>query len=154
MCCPEVSVIIPFYNSEEYVDACMESLFSQTLREFEIICIVCGTTDSTLDRLKHYAETDKRVRIFQQVSHFVGAARNLGLSHAVGQYVLFLDSDNLLLPDCLDRLHNVAETNQAEIVACNFFEISKNGESIICLPHKTVISIVDENDENEIDAGV
>ena len=128
MRCPEVSVIIPFYNAEEYVDACMESLFSQTLREFEIICIVCGTTDSTIERLKHYAEADERVRIFQQDGHLAGAARNLGLSHAVGQYVLFLDSDNILTPDCLDRLHDVAEIRQAEIVACNFFEIRKNGE--------------------------
>jgi len=91
---PAVSVIIPCYNAEKYLDMCMESILNQTLRDIEIICVDDGSTDKTLNKLNYYAANNPRMRVFSQRNQFAGAARNLGLSQARGEYVLFLDCDD------------------------------------------------------------
>lgn len=101
---PAVSVIVPVYNTESYVAACLDSLLNQTLRDIEIICVNDGSTDGTGDLLRAYASRDARVRVVNQENHGQAHARNVGLAIAEGAYCCFVDSDDTLAPEALERL--------------------------------------------------
>ena len=90
----KVSVIIPVYNSEDYLQECLDSLLKQTLHEIEIICVDDGSTDGSLQILEKNAANDKRIQILHQENLHAGVARNNGLKAAHGEYVIFLDSDD------------------------------------------------------------
>lgn len=116
---PAVSAIVPCYNAERYLDKCMESLLHQTLQDIEIICVDDGSTDNTLEKLNNYAKTDTRVRIFSQHNQFAGAARNLGLSQAKGEYILFLDADDFFAETLAQDAYAAAVSKDADIVLFN-----------------------------------
>lgn len=99
----KVSVIIPVYNVEKYLESCLESIKSQTFTDYELILINDGSTDESVAIMRRYAKTDARIRIIPQSNRGVSAARNLGLSVAEGDYVLFVDSDDTILPDALEH---------------------------------------------------
>lgn len=109
-----VTVIIPVYNGERYIEACLYSVCNQTLREIEIICVNDGSTDSSLSLLQKIAQTDKRIRILEQKNKGLSATRNLGLAAAEGEYVLFLDCDDTLVPDALENLYGTASENRLD----------------------------------------
>ena len=113
---PAVSIIIPCYNAEKYLDMCMESLLNQTLKNIEIICVDDGSTDRTWEKLNSFAEKDARVRLFSQQNQFAGAARNLGLSYARGEYLVFLDSDDFFADTLAQDAYSVAVSNDADVV--------------------------------------
>ena len=91
-----VSVIIPVYNTEKYLEECLKSVINQTLKVIEIICIDDGSTDNSPDILKEYSEKDGRIRIYSQTNKGQGAARNRGIDLAKGEYVYFIDSDDFM----------------------------------------------------------
>ena len=91
-----VSVIIPCFNVQEYIDECLSSVCDQTLKELEIICVDDGSLDNTGNMLRQWHGRDKRVKVITQENRGVSAARNTGLKHASGEYVFFLDGDELL----------------------------------------------------------
>ena len=93
---PIVSVIIPVYNQEKYLDECLSSVCGQTLRDIEIMCVNDGSTDESLKILNKYAKNDSRIHVFSQSNQGAGVARNLGLSKAKGKYLSFLDSDDVV----------------------------------------------------------
>ena len=95
---PKVSVIVPVYNTEEYLCKCLDSIIEQTLKEIEIICIDDGSNDNSLDILKNYAKKDKRITVISQKNLHAGVARNAGITVAKGEYLSFLDSD-IIFPD-------------------------------------------------------
>lgn len=113
---PLVSVIMPVYNVEEYLEEGLNSLLSQTMKHIEIICVDDGSTDRSLEVLHRYAAMDKRVRVFTQQNRFAGAARNLGLTHARGEYVIFLDSDDFFSKDLAKEAYYMAKIHNADIV--------------------------------------
>lgn len=113
---PAVSIIIPCYNAEKYLDTCMGSLLNQTLRNIEIICVDDGSADNTLDILNRYAKLDTRVHVFTQQNKFAGTARNLGLAHARGEYVIFLDSDDFFAENLAQDAYNTAVCHDADVV--------------------------------------
>lgn len=115
----KVSVIVPFYNGEEYVQATMQALREQTLEEIEIICVDDESTDNTYGCLLEIQKLDDRVQVFKQKKGNAGAARNLGLQHAKGEYLLFLDSDDLYEPDLLEKLYKECEDKQADVCVCD-----------------------------------
>lgn len=119
MCSPAVSVIVPCYNAEKHLDMCMESLLNQTLQDIEIICVDDGSSDNTLDKLNDFAKTDTRVRIFSQQNKFAGAARNLGLAKARGEYLIFLDSDDFFAENLAEDAYAAAVSNDADVVIFN-----------------------------------
>ena len=96
-----ISIIIPVYNIEKYLKCCLNSILEQTFQEFEVICVDDGSTDHSLEILEEYKKKDKRIRIFTQENKYAGVARNNGLKHAKGEYVLFLDADDFLEKDTL-----------------------------------------------------
>ncbi len=117
---PKVSVIIPCYNVQKYINQCIDSLFGQTMSDFEIICVDDGSADETLTILKEYAEKDVRVRVLEQKNLFAGVARNNGLSVAQGEYVIFLDSDDFFAQDMLEKACGAADETQADAVIFGF----------------------------------
>ncbi|MDR2066733.1 MAG: glycosyltransferase family 2 protein [Endomicrobium sp.] len=124
----KVSVIIPVYNTEEYLKQCLDSVCNQTLKDIEIICINDGSSDGSLSILKEYASKDKRIIVISQDNQGAGAARNVGLEVAKGKYVAFVDSDDWVELNMLEKLYPKAEETSADIVLHlyrNFYEDSK-----------------------------
>jgi len=109
----KISVIIPFYNEEKYISECLESVMSQTLKEIEIICVNDGSTDSSVKIVTEYLKKDKRIVLLNVGKKGGGAARNLALEKARGQFVAFLDSDDYYLDkNSLNMLYETAIINK------------------------------------------
>ena len=102
---PKFSIIIPVYNVEPYLRECLDSVLAQTCAEWEAMCINDGSTDGSLDILQEYAANDARFRIINQPNKGLSAARNAGIRAAKGEYLFFLDSDDWIVPDALERLN-------------------------------------------------
>jgi len=113
---PKVSVIIPCYNSAKYLRECMDSILNQTLDEIEIICVDDGSTDETPYILEKYAHTDHRMTILRQENKFAGAARNLGMTRAKGEYLIFLDSDDFFDLNMLKLAYSKAKEDCADVL--------------------------------------
>lgn len=112
----KVSVIIPVYNVQAYLKQCLDSVLAQSMTDIEVICVDDGSTDDSLSILREYEEKDSRVRILEQPNSGAGAARNLGLAHAKGEYLSFLDSDDFFEPDMLKTAYDCAKEYEAELV--------------------------------------
>lgn len=126
-----VSIIVPVYNVEEYLEECLNSILAQTFQDFEVICINDGSTDDSLDILQSFAQRDKRIRIINQQNMGLAGARNHGLSVARGTYLCLVDSDDALDPNALKLLAQKAESHESDIVVFGFETIpsSKNTSS-------------------------
>ena len=101
---PEVSVIIPVYNNEKFVEACVRSLMVQTCRDLEIIVINDGSTDKSGEILERLAKEDGRIRLYSQRNAGVAAARNKGLDEMTGDYLTFVDGDDYVSADYIEKL--------------------------------------------------
>jgi len=115
-----VSVIVPIYNAEKWLSACIESIRAQTLKEIEIICVDDGSTDDSLSVLEAFRKKDDRISIITQKNLGAGAARNRGLGIAQGEYLSFLDADDLFEPDMLEKTYNCSKKAEADICIFRF----------------------------------
>lgn len=111
-----VSVIIPVYNVENYLQECVDSVLTQTYEHFEIILVDDGSTDTSGQLCDTYSEADSRVNVLHQENRGLSEARNAGLSMAKGTYAYFLDSDDWILPNTLEVLINKAEIETSDVV--------------------------------------
>ncbi len=127
---PKVSVIIPVYNVSEYLGQCLDSVLLQTLQDIEVICVDDGSTDDSLDILQGYAMFDERLKIISQENAGAGAARNNGIKHATGEYIICLDSDDFFEPDMLEKMVAKAEEDNSDVVVCDFFLFNNETEQI------------------------
>lgn len=125
---PIISVIMPVYNAQQYLDETVKSLQEQTFSDYEVIFVDDASTDASLEILNRTVQTDPRFRVLQQKEGGAGAARNLGFSHARGEYSIFLDSDDLFSPVLLEKLYAAITEAQADIAACNFSRFDVNGK--------------------------
>jgi glycosyltransferase involved in cell wall biosynthesis len=125
----QVSIIIPVYNAAACLCNCLDSILAQTYTNLEILLINDGSIDESLSICRGYAQKDTRIRVIDQQNEGVSSARNAGLSHATGDYIAFVDADDYLATDYIERLYTDACTYDADIVCCNFFEIL-NGETV------------------------
>lgn len=121
-----VSVVIPVFNIEAHLRECLESVVRQELTDIEIICVDDGSTDGTSGILAEYAARDARIHIITQENAGPGVARNAGLLHAAGKYVIFLDSDDWFEPDFLHCMVQNAEETGADVVICQAVEFDTN----------------------------
>lgn len=122
---PKVSVIIPVYNVEDYLEESLDSVLNQTLKEIEVICINDGSTDGSEKILERYAHQDPRLRFQTQKNSGQGVARNVGIELSNGEYLYFMDSDDLLDAEALQRCYEVAQWNALDLVlfeGSSFFE--------------------------------
>ena len=110
------SIIMPVYNGANTVSYAVDSVLSQSYKDFELIVVDDGSTDHTLELLKKYREADSRVRIITQSNQGVSAARNTGIDHAKGKYIGFIDADDLVTADAFFRIHQTAVTYDAEMI--------------------------------------
>ena len=124
----KVSVIIPVYNSEKYLNKCLDSLVNQTLRDIEIIIVNDGSTDNSEKIIKCYLN-DSRINYFAQENQGQAAARNRALKLAKGEYISFVDSDDYVDLNMLEELYNAANS-MYDIVVCDFYQTYLNGENI------------------------
>lgn len=116
---PRVSIIIPVYNAEPYLQQCLESVAAQTLRDFECICVDDGSTDSSLKILQDWSKADQRIKVEPQDHRSCGMARNEGVRIARGEYILFLDADDFFHPQLLEKTVARASDTRADIVVFN-----------------------------------
>ena len=112
----KVSIIIPVYNTAPYLCEALDSICNQTLKELEIIIIDDGSTDESPQIINEYAQNDFRIKFYQQPNQGQGVARNLGLQHATGEYIYFMDSDDILQNDALEICYNKCTTNLLDFV--------------------------------------
>lgn len=118
---PKVSVIIPVYNVEKYLRECLDSVVNQTLKDIEIICINDGSTDNSLQILEEYTQKDNRIKIIDKKNEGVGKARNDGIKKAQGEFVCFIDPDDIYpTTDILETLYDGATQNQVLISGGEF----------------------------------
>lgn len=122
---PKVSVIIPVYNVEKYLSQCLDSLVNQTLSDIEIICIDDGSSDKSFEILQEYANKDSRIKIFKQENQGAAVARNNGLDKATGDYLYFMDSDDYIKLDCLEKLYNKIILENSDICVCQNADMSE-----------------------------
>ncbi len=116
----KVSIVVPCYNVEKYIDRCLDSLIHQSLKSIEIICVDDKSTDTTLGRLLEYAQQDSRIRVLQQAENSGAAvARNVGMQHAQGEYIGFVDADDYVDLDFYEKLYVTAIKTKASIVKAN-----------------------------------
>ena len=114
----KVSVVVPVYNAQAFLEQCLDSILGQTLEEIEIICVDDGSADESGDILEEYRKRDSRVAVYHQKNQYAGVARNLGLRYAKGKYVIFWDSDDFFEKEALELLYKKAEEDQADICIC------------------------------------
>lgn len=127
----KTSIIIPVYNSAEHLEECLDSVVRQSCGDFEAICVDDGSCDESLRILERYAASDDRFRIVAQRNAGVSAARNRGLAEARGDYVLFVDSDDLVEPNLLSDVVRMADELQADMTVFGFWEFyEQNGASL------------------------
>ena len=113
---PKISVIVPVFNTSQYLSECLESILNQSFGDFEIICVDDGSTDNSFEILNDYHKKDDRVKVFAQSNHGLSSARNTALKHISGDYVLFVDSDDLICEGCLDKLYSKALSDSLDMV--------------------------------------
>lgn len=106
---PLISVIIPVYNTEQYLSSCLKSILSQTFNNFEVILINDGSTDQSGILCDEFVKQDSRIKVFHQENAGVSAARNVGLKYAQGKWITFVDSDDELMPDGLEVMINMVQ---------------------------------------------
>ena len=111
-----ISVIIPVYNVEKYIEDSLNSVLNQSFKDIEVICVDDESTDNSLRILNEFEARDKRVKVISQKNKGNGGARNTGLKHASGDYVYFLDADDLLFENALEKMYRNAKSNQSDLV--------------------------------------
>ena len=126
-----ISIIVPLYNAEKYVHACVDSILGQTYKDFELLLVDDGSKDSTGTICDKYANDDHRVRVFHKKNDGPASAKNYGLERAEGQYVIFVNADDFWFsPDTLSTLHGLAEKHHADIVKGEYVYVDEDGKKI------------------------
>ena len=139
-----VSVLIPAYNAEKTINRCMDSILCQTFQDIELIIVNDGSTDNTLSILINYAEKDKRIIVYNQPNQGVSAARNTGLRNASGDYILYVDSDDWIEPNMIQRMVDLIE--DADIVFCGN-DYSETPRQVECIDN---VKIEDWNQQQQM----
>lgn len=151
---PLISIITPVYNSEKYINKCVESILNQTYSNFELLLVDDGSTDRSRYICDTFAANDKRVRVFHKSNSGVSSARNMGLFYARGEWITFVDSDDLIKPNMLSELLEMQQCHSADFVMSGFEYLNndiityrtKYGSSVLCFEKDEGISKMYVND--------
>lgn len=119
-----LSFIVPVYNTEKYLEKCLNSILNQTCKDFEVIVINDGSKDDSDKILKKYEEKySEQLRVIRQENHGIGYTRNKGIELAAGKYITFIDSDDAIEPTYCEKLCGMAEKNNLDMVVCDYYEV-------------------------------
>ena len=116
----KVSVIMPVYNADDYITQAIETILTQTLTDFELICVDDGSTDKSVEIIRSFAKKDERIKLIEMSHIGVSTARNKGLLKSQGEYLIFLDADDFYEQTLLEKLYNTAKENNLDVVATGF----------------------------------
>lgn len=141
----DLTIIVPAYNAEKYIEKCINSIINQETRyKYNVILINDGSSDGTLGILKSYEEKYSFIKVFSQKNIGIAETRNKGIKHISGKYVAFIDSDDFIEKNYVEKLLNCAYEKDADIVRCNYYEYDINKKSIIKTgknrPNKTYVN--------------
>jgi len=117
-----VSIIVPVYNVESYLRECMDSILGQSLKDIEVICVNDGSTDSSLDILREYAQKDARIRLISKANSGYGNTMNVGIDAALGEYVGIVEPDDYVAGDMYKRLYETAKQYDLDIIKSDFYK--------------------------------
>ena len=120
----KVSVVVPLYNQEDYLDKALHSLATQTLKEMEFIIVNDGSTDSSLAIAQQYAEADPRFKIIDKTNSGYGHTMNVGIDAANGEYMGILEPDDCMMPEMYEKLYQIAKANRLDIVVSDFYHFA------------------------------
>ncbi len=120
---PKISVIVPTYNREKTIKKCVASLINQTMKDIEIIIIDDGSTDNT----SNIIPDDNRIKYIKRSNHGIGASRNYGIDNSNGEYIVFVDSDDYISNDCLEKMYNKAMNYNLDFVVGDYYYIYESG---------------------------
>lgn len=123
----KISVIVPVYNVEKYINKCIDSILGQTHQNLEVILIDDGSGDTSGRICDRYAESDKRVRVYHKRNEGLAAARNDGIRLSSGAYLAFIDSDDYIEPNMLEILYQRMEKEDSDLAICNFIYVDETG---------------------------
>ncbi len=123
-----VSVIVPVYNVEQYLNTCMESIVGQSYPLLEIILVNDGSTDNSGQLCEEWEEKDRRVRVIVQNNQGLAGARNTGVRSCQGEYFVFVDSDDWIAPDYVEHLYHAVRKENADLAVCNFYHVADGKE--------------------------
>lgn len=126
---PLISIIVPIYNVESYVEECIQSIIKQTYKNLDIILIDDGSKDSSGEICEKYKKIDSRICVVHQENQGLSSARNTGLKLANGEYIQFIDGDDFISVDMIENLYEIMEKEHADIVTCSSYTY-KNGEIV------------------------
>ena len=146
----QVSIIVPVYNVENYIERCLNSLVNQTFKDIEIITINDGSTDKSLELLNKYAKEDIRISVIDLGDEGVSYCRNLGIEKANGKYIMFVDSDDWIDSSMVEVMYKKAEENKLDLVMCSYIREFKDHskEKIFNLPQEIIYK--DNEVKNEL----
>lgn len=129
----KISVIVPVYNVQDYIIECLTSILNQTIKEIEIIIVNDGSKDKSIEKIQYLVEKNENIFVLHKENGGLSSARNEGLKYATGEYIIFIDSDDFIQSDFLERLYNEAKINNLDI-ACGgytkYFSSMKSEEKI------------------------
>jgi len=153
---PKISVIVPVYRAEAFLHACVDGILSQTFSDFELFLVDDGSPDTCGAICDSYLEKDSRVRVIHQHNQGQAAARNHALAQAEGEWICFVDSDDLIHPQLLQRLYEAAVFNGAGISMCpmveapelpdDFFAEPEDGAQVLPVNEQTLCELYDRNE--------
>ena len=125
-----VSIILPVFNAERFLPQCLDSILRQTYQEWDLIAVDDGSKDGSIEILKSYEKRDNRIHIISKKNEGVSIARNIALKHAHGDYIYFVDSDDIVMPEGLMILVKAMESSKATFVKSDFLPIDEQGKQV------------------------
>lgn len=142
-----VSVIVPIYNVEQYLERCIKSIQNQTYKNIEIILVDDGSPDNCGEICERYAVGDKRIKVVHKKNGGLSSARNAGIAVARGEYYLFIDSDDCIAVNMVERMYSVCKHNDTDIVICGYQRFSEDEEiASIDTSKKEKLTILDKDE--------
>lgn len=153
---PQISVIVPVYQAEAYLDSCIQSILSQTFTDWELILVDDGSPDRSGAMCDAYAFRDPRIQVLHQTNQGQAAARNHGLAQATGKWICFVDSDDLIHPQMLQRLYQAVQEGNARMSMCfmweapqispEFFGVGEPSWDILPMDEQTLLTLHDQDE--------
>ena len=116
-----ISIIIPVYNCENYLERCIQTVMNQTYKNIEILLINDGSTDNSLQICERLKTTDERIRVFNKLNSGVSSTRKYGVNHATGDFIMFVDSDDWIDKDTCEYLMKLQKRINADVVCCDYY---------------------------------
>lgn len=147
-----ISIIVPVYNVEDYIERCIKSILDQSFREFELILVDDGSLDMSGKICDEYAKNDQRIKVIHKKNGGLSSARNEGIKVARGEYIGFVDSDDFINKDMYKILYRISKKYDADISVCDFEYISDNKEVVgsICESKKNIVIYSNEEALNKL----